>query len=159
MRQNATNGIAERDEQQPEAERPELGQGLDVETVGVPHLERGLALANPEALVAAGAGSDEGMRAKVVPGDLPEVGSAVSGEVQQAIVQIRPHARRRRLERRVSLRDERRRAAEADEDERGGDDDRGEQRRAVETLERQPRPCAPLDRQKAQHQKHLDAKE
>src|SRR5438128_6909067 len=72
----------QRDEQR-EADRAELGEGLDVETVCVSYSVDARWLMRKEvALVRAGACAEQWMSACVVPSQTPEVRSAVPGKAE-----------------------------------------------------------------------------
>ena len=64
---------AEREQEQEEPDRAELGENLEVEVVRVPNLVLERAVLVPVLLVGSGARSEERVVAVVVPGDLPEL--------------------------------------------------------------------------------------
>src|SRR6266496_4005905 len=77
----------------------ELGEGLEVQVVGVLDPEAGGTVVQPESLVAAGSSAEQRVRPRLAPSDMPELGTTVPGETEEPRVQVRACPGRLRDER------------------------------------------------------------
>ena len=79
---------AERQDEEQEPDRPQLGQGLEVEVVRVTNLVLDRPVLVPVLLVGARPGAEERIVLVVTPGDVPKLGSVAPGEREQPVLRL-----------------------------------------------------------------------
>ena len=84
---NYAGGDREREQrrEQPKPDRPQLGQCLEIEAVGVENRQVGRPRTQPAALEASCTGAEPRMLLVVPPGDVPVLRPAVSREAEEAL--------------------------------------------------------------------------
>jgi len=102
---------SERDAEEQQADRPELGEDLEVEVVGIAGEERVRPVTDPVALVAARPSPEYRVLGELAPGHAPVVGPPASGQVDEPAVQVLAGRPLGRDERVVGIADELRRPA------------------------------------------------
>src|SRR2546421_13039003 len=85
--------------EQHETERTELCERLEVEAVRIEHWKADASVAKPEPMEASGSSAEPRVILVLAPGDMPVLGTAVSGKAEEPLTLVRLDERRRRRKR------------------------------------------------------------